>query len=158
MYAPVGRLLEGWLVETCLRLEVPGFQETVKPHRHAKMTRRPDLLEAENCTLCSFCVQACPTEALAIHENEHTTSLFLMVDRCIECGKCTRICPTATLILGQMPENLPSTAEQRYALRTSERVSCKACGAPMVSQAEMAYVSQQLDYPDWLAYCPVCRP
>jgi ferredoxin len=157
VYAPVGRLLAGWVEETCARLGRPGTCPARKGRRSNAQARCPYLVEQEACTLCGFCVPACPANALSIREDDYQTSLFLQADRCSGCGKCARDCPTSALVLGQWPGEAGSPAEQKHLLRTSERARCRTCGEPLISQAELAYVADRLDHPDWLAYCFDCR-
>jgi TorA maturation chaperone TorD/ferredoxin len=154
VYAPVGRLLAGWLDEVCTELAVPGFSKRERGTSSTGGRRKPVLRDGETCTLCSFCLQICRAGALAINENMHTTSLFLSPGLCSGCGKCTQVCPSNALIIDQ--GELPVEGS-RILLKSSERALCKGCGQPMISQAEMAYVAAQLDHPDWLEFCPACR-
>lgn len=160
VYTAIGAFLADWLTES--------GQKNIS---QKEIGRRPpsivhDLLptipHAENCTLCGFCVQACPVHALAVHENESDTLLVLNAPLCIGCGKCERICETKAIALVSdtpqpiIPNSQPATC--KIALRRSPRAVCPVCGKPTVSRAELEYVGTQLGSPTWLDYCLDCRP
>jgi TorA maturation chaperone TorD/ferredoxin-like protein FixX len=143
VYAPIGHLLTAALATE------------FHPHRCASLqsTRGlPMLSQPENCNLCSFCVQVCPTHALAIHETDDLTALLLSDSMCIACERCVRICSTGALQL----EMGPAQAGQRV-LCQSPRAKCAACGQPLVSEAELKEVAARIGAPAWLNYCPDCR-
>jgi ferredoxin len=144
VYAPIGHLLADWLQEV----------SRSRPRRRTKRatTRLPVLTQAEACTLCGFCVQACPSGALTIDESRRETTLQLSPARCNACGRCERICRPGTLQLKRAP-----TAAAPLTLRRSPRARCPDCGAPTVSQAELKYVTEQIGPAPWLARCPDCR-
>ena len=168
VYAPVGQLLAGWLVETCQVLQVPGFEAAPRRLKPAAfvpgMVEDPHSLapspegrrgEGGLCTLCSFCVQSCRSGALSIRENEEVTALVLAVGLCSGCGKCVRACEQKALQM--QPAGAQDAEAGAKILKQSERAVCKACGARMVSLAELAFVSERLGSPGWLDYCPECR-
>jgi len=156
VYAPIGALLCGWLEEAAgpRRKQKPAVDRKALARR--SRSRLPILSEPEACTLCSFCVQACPAGALSIEEDDRSTDLFLASERCSGCGKCARVCPEPALAMGDGRADLPQ-AGRKIRLRHSQRAACQACGASMISQAELAYVARRLDHPSWLDYCPDCR-
>jgi ferredoxin len=156
VYAPLGRLLAAWVEEVSRELGVPGFAVQPPLRRPRANHRLPAITRQEDCTLCSFCVPACPVNALAIHENASTTVLVLAQEACIGCGKCERACPRSVLKMQAAAGN-PTEPRSSQVLRQSERAICRKCGTPMISQAELAYVAECLEHPDWLAYCPDCR-
>jgi ferredoxin/TorA maturation chaperone TorD len=173
VYAPIGKLLVGWL------------EEALRPPRKQKTAVRLPIIPVEqDCTLCGFCVQVCPTKALAVYETEQETSLLLSAAACIGCSKCEHICdPQAidmatismSLVEQRPPSPQPSPSEGEGAsslpfsggglgrgpgitvLRRSPRAACLGCGRPLVSQAELDYVAIQLGHPAWLDYCMECR-
>ena len=57
----------------------------------------PVVARAEACTLCSFCVQVCPTRALRVDEDARETRLVLDPAACTGCGKCVRTCDSRAL-------------------------------------------------------------
>lgn len=149
VYAPVGRLLAEWLEEV---VSVPA--------RKSRVQRLPQV-DVEACTLCAFCVQVCPTGALAIHEDASETVLLLAPERCSGCGRCVITCEPSAMKL--RATSAASTTEGQAAgskwlsLRRSTRAICCACNQPMVSQAELDFVASRLGRPGWLAYCLSCR-
>ena len=165
VYAPIGKLLVDWL------------QEALQPPSKKMKTavRLPIIPTESDCTLCGFCVQVCPTKALAVYETEQETSLLLNIAACIGCSKCEHICDPHALSMaaiemaaldmarveGESPLPQPSPSRERgpgiTVLRRSPRAACLGCGRPLVSQAELAYVAAQLGHPTWLDYCMDCR-
>ena len=113
--------------------------------------------QVEDCILCGFCTQVCPTRALAVRENQEVTSLQLSARSCVGCGRCLPVCEPHVLRMEKLPPGEePGTGWK--ALRNSPRATCKVCGKPLVSQAELAYVAARLGNPDWLELCQDCRP
>ncbi len=143
VYGPIGRLLTDALVTD------------IRPRRAAlsKATPRLPILQQPGiCNLCSFCVQVCPTRALAICETEATTSLLVDDSTCVACERCVRVCTVNALGLE------PATVhEGQRVLRQSPRVCCPACGQPTVSQAELDEVAARIGAQSWLNYCMDCR-
>jgi ferredoxin len=156
VYAPIGRLMAGWLEETSHPPRVGGAPLRAKGQRNRFFSLWPVIDQVEECTLCGFCVQACPAGALTIHETNDTTDLMLYSQACIGCGKCERICETRALIMKESPIDGSHMAGW-HTLRQSRRVACTRCGVPMVSQAEFDYMAVRLENPSWLKYCTDCR-
>ncbi len=88
VYAPIGQLLTDWLSETL---------QPRRTHSHKNKTGRPGIAQTDDCILCGFCVQVCPTHALDIRETLTETTLRLNVAACIGCGKCERMCETRVM-------------------------------------------------------------
>ena len=147
VYAPIGQLLADWLFEA---------PHPRRAHTQSSCRRVPVILAAAACTLCGFCVQVCPTRALAVHETEDMTALLLSNSMCMGCGKCERVCETHALAI-QSSGEVRSSTEWRV-LRQSPRARCRGCEQPMVSRAELEFVAGQIGRPAWLEYCPDCRP
>jgi TorA maturation chaperone TorD len=112
----------------------------------------PEIMLAEDCTLCGFCVQVCPVQALKIHEDENTTELWLIPKTCTHCHKCEKVCDSKALNLSAKKLSAATL------LRQSQRAICSACSTPTVSQAELKTVAAMLgEHPAWLDYCLDCR-
>lgn len=142
VYAPVGELLAGWLLEA----------QTTRPLR--RQTRLPAIARPEACTLCGFCVQVCPTRALDVRETDAETRLVLTPTACVGCGKCERVCDFSALHLKAGPSN----GRGACVLRAAPRAVCPGCGRPTVSRAELAAVAERIgEWPHWLDYCLECR-
>lgn len=152
VYAPIGALLAGWLKEAT---RLPAITSTSVNRRG----RIPVIPVEEQCSLCGFCAQVCPTRALSILESGPESALVLWQAACIGCGKCERVCAFQALRLQNPLSGAAVVGKvERLVLRRSPQVSCQACGADIASQAELAFVGQKLGYPTWLAYCCECRP
>lgn len=145
VYTPIGQLLADLLMEA---------MEPSSPARSDDLSRLPTVVPVEACTLCGFCVQVCPTQALAIQETEAETRLVLRPAACTGCGRCEGTCSFDALHLQGEGQ---ATERATVVLRRSPRALCPLCGRPTVSQAEMAVVGERLDWPVWLPYCLECR-
>ncbi len=130
-------------------LNPPRQQKHIAP----KQSGLPRVIDLELCTLCSFCVQVCPTHALLMQEDKQATRLALNPALCIYCHKCERVCEEKALDLQGEPATAPLLI-----LRESPRAICPQCGEPTVSEAEVtAVVSRLGEHPAWLDYCLDCR-
>ena len=146
VYGPIGVLLAGWVQEA---------YRPVPEKKHLQLRRLPMLQQPHNCTLCGFCVQSCPTKALSVVETDNVTALHFQPSLCTACQRCVNICNPAALMMAEVEE--PPGREERKIMVESPRLTCRSCGAPTYSQAEMAFVKSQLGDLDWLAYCLSCR-
>jgi ferredoxin len=145
VYAPIGELLADWL-ESFIAPPPPAEGK-------GQRAMVPVIPSADDCTLCGFCVQICPTHALRIHEDAENTLLNLSPAGCIGCGKCERICE-----FNAMAMSFSGVGEgECQTLRQSPRVRCRTCGEPIVSQAEMNFIAAKVGSPDWLHLCLECR-
>ena len=176
VYAPIGQLLASWLMERkCGMMNAECGMRAKRAEAHSpfiihhssfRIQKLPAIPQAESCSLCGFCVQVCPTRALAIRETSAETNLVLKVSACVSCGKCERVCEMRALRLSPHPpaacaSPVRNGAEQErgsVVLRRSPRAVCPACGQPTISRAELDFVAAQIGYPAWLEYCGDCRP
>lgn len=55
-------------------------------------------IDHERCTGCGACMQACPNEAIEIHDG----FARVLAERCTECGACVEVCPQGAMLL--LPE------------------------------------------------------
>jgi TorA maturation chaperone TorD/NAD-dependent dihydropyrimidine dehydrogenase PreA subunit len=116
----------------------------------------PAVARADDCSLCGFCVQVCPTQALWIAEDQETSQLQLAPASCVRCRKCERICDSQALKLNDLNDRGRSAAP--IVLRQSPRAVCPGCGSATVSQAELVAIVDRLGHhPAWLDYCLDCR-
>jgi TorA maturation chaperone TorD/Fe-S-cluster-containing hydrogenase component 2 len=114
----------------------------------------PTLLDTKSCSLCGFCMQTCPTQALRITEDISKTELRLKPALCIDCGKCIHICPDKLIHM----EDADLSNNETVILRDSTRLKCPQCGGSTVSQAELETITARLgSKPEWLTYCVDCR-
>ena len=147
LYATIGQLLADFLG----RVAKPSVSETTQNQTGLQALT---LNKSESCTLCGFCVQRCPTNALFIHETESITSLMLNADKCNGCERCISACQDGLLAFEPASEMNHQLA---IVLLSSERVPCTSCGAPTVSRAEINYMTQKIGHPVWLEMCLTCR-
>ena len=149
VYAPLGQLLADWLTEqmTLSAQPVTAARDAVRN------ILLPIVLRADDCTLCGFCAQVCPTRALKVMQNAEGNFLWLNTAECIHCTKCERICEFDVL---KMSLPAPSAGETLI-LRQSPHARCQTCGKPIASQAEMNYIVSQIGEALWQHLCLDCR-
>lgn len=153
IFAPIGALLAELLTETGSVSHYPNDAF----HQPISGNLLPVISRLKDCTLCGFCVQACPARALAVRESESDTKLEINVSLCFGCGKCVRICGMKAISLAPAPFPFVEGIRSEGTLLVSPRVPCPSCGKPTVSRAELDYVGLQLGNPAWLEYCLDCR-
>ena len=146
IYSLIGSLLADWLE---FSLAPPPLQT-----KQENQVRIPTLPRPDDCTLCGFCAQVCPTHAIKVLEDAKQTVMILEVADCIHCGKCEKICEFHALKMGIPAINNTST----QTLRHSQHVQCQTCGQPISSQAEMDYIISQIGTAIWQHLCLDCRP
>ncbi|MCL4562723.1 MAG: molecular chaperone TorD family protein [Chloroflexi bacterium] len=148
VYSPLGRILSGWLEEA---------GRSVRSAAPTRPTKLPALAADQDCTLCGFCSQSCPSRALWIEESKYETHLVMAPASCTGCGLCARVCPSRTLEL-IAAENHLLAPDNLQVLRSSPRLACPSCGRPTVSRAELDFIVAQIGPAPWLEACPDCRP
>ncbi|GAB4501678.1 MAG: hypothetical protein Fur0035_12210 [Anaerolineales bacterium] len=149
VYAPIGALLADWLTETQMATQVAPINRQ-PPTANRLLPTIPNL---DECTLCGFCAQVCPTHALQVLQNKEGDFLSLTTAECIHCGKCERICDFHALkMLAPSP-----AAKEKIILRQSPHALCQKCGKPIASQAEMDYITRQVGDAPWQHLCLDCR-
>ena len=163
VYAPIGQLLADWLTEQMV--QQLGLDTSREMHAglldhqiditHGALRNMllPVILRADDCTLCGFCAQVCPTRALKIMQNAEGDFLSLTTAECIHCNKCEPICEFHALKMG-----LPAlSVDETVILRQSPHARCQTCGQPIASQAEMNYIVSQIGEASWQHLCLDCR-
>lgn len=128
-----------------------------RPRKETLQARLPQLHNPDACTLCGFCAQVCPTQALWVDEDNEMTRLRLVASLCVGCRKCEQVCDQQALSM-YLSEDGVQLAESDAVLRQSPRALCPGCGCATVSTAELAAVVAMLEeHPTWLDYCLECR-
>jgi nitrate reductase assembly molybdenum cofactor insertion protein NarJ/Pyruvate/2-oxoacid:ferredoxin oxidoreductase delta subunit len=146
VYAVIGALLADWLTEA----QAPVFADRPLSTVHRPL---PAIPNPDECTLCGFCAQVCPTHALKVMQNAQENYLALTVAACKGCGKCESICDFHALKM-----SLPMlNADETLILRRSPHALCEKCGKPIASQAEMDYIARQVGDAPWQHLCLDCR-
>jgi TorA maturation chaperone TorD len=161
----VGRALKGsgypvWSaigVALCAIMQPEKTLRSTRPRRNAKFRREqesrlPVLDQPDACSLCGFCVQVCPVQALWMLEDKESTALWLRPWLCVGCDKCEKVCHENVLTLKR-----GNGERQAVLLRRSPRNICPGCGAPTVSRAEIDTMASRIGRPPWLFYCLECR-
>ncbi len=85
-------------------------------------------VNAETCTGCGKCVDACPVEAMALVSAEDPKlpkrrKARVLENSCLGCGVCVRACPTGALSLKSRPQRVftPVDSAHRAVLMAIER-------------------------------------
>lgn len=146
VYGPIGALLADWLTEQKHHIN-PNLKQAVY-NLFVPFLPKPD-----DCTLCGFCAQICPTHALRVMEDAGSDLLSLNPAECINCGKCERICGFQAL---KMSLPVPEIGKS-VILRQSPHVKCQTCGRVVASQAEMDYIFSKIGEATWQDLCLDCR-
>jgi TorA maturation chaperone TorD/Fe-S-cluster-containing hydrogenase component 2 len=121
--------------------------------RRSHLFTLPVIPDGDRCSLCGFCVQVCPTNALGIVEDDRMTRLQLLATHCIHCAKCKQVCNDGALVMIE-----GEAATTAVSLFESPRARCPSCTQATVSEAEIdAVVTRLGSYPAWLDYCLQCR-
>ena len=50
-------------------------------------------VDAEQCTACESCIDACPSEAIKMEEDK----AVIDADACVDCGVCVDECPVEAI-------------------------------------------------------------
>ena len=53
----------------------------------------PAKVDGEKCTACEACIEACPSEAIAMSGDEAKVD----PDKCVDCGVCVDECPVEAI-------------------------------------------------------------
>jgi len=69
-------------------------------------------VDADKCTLCQTCVEACPVDALSMKNGGADEKIAVEEDLCIGCGQCAYQCPEDAIVLKEVrhPNFVPGAA------------------------------------------------
>jgi len=147
VYAPIGALLADWLAEQ--------LQRDVLDKENVRFELLvPIIAYPEECTLCGFCTQVCPTHALNMTEDTESSQLRLDIADCNHCGKCERICKFYAIKMDHASYKIGEVV----ILRQSPLLNCQTCGHEIASVAELDYIVSKIGDANWQHFCPECRP
>ncbi len=82
----------------------------------------PRAFISESCVDHRICAAACPTGALAAHEQESARDVVFRPDRCLVCGRCEDVCPTHSIHVAATGGNIDKTT-----LAVRELSCCPEC-------------------------------
>ena len=109
--------------------------------RAAAAARGPTFLvhsiNDERCTGCETCVQACPTNVLALVGHKSRAVAF---EHCVQCERCARVCPTNALVMHRLDEAPPRISVPELDANFQTRVPGQyligeVAGKPLVKNA-----------------------
>ncbi len=84
-------------------------------------------IDADRCTGCGACAQACPTGALAFQQ-EDAVSLTFDPNLCTGCGQCSGWCPEHIMRIDRVTD-LQRLSGGRIPLYEDQEVRCEVCGS-----------------------------
>jgi electron transport complex protein RnfB len=94
------------IMRTISQFNVPGL--VAPPHFIPQV-------DANKCTLCGKCVEACHVNAISLVEDGENKRLIFQQTHCIGCGLCLRACPNKARTLQEVPGyNEPPTGWLAY--------------------------------------------
>ena len=99
-----------------------GDQEIVETR---SMISAAIIVDPGKCTLCSACVQECPTDAIQLDRSPEAEKLLFLPGRCIACRHCVEICPEDAM---SITRGVPRNPAAWRTLVRQEAVRCIACG------------------------------
>jgi ferredoxin len=103
---------------------------------------------AEACTLCLACVNACPTTALS--DNPDKPMLRFTESLCVQCGLCAATCPEDA-ILGLKPQiDFAAWDAPKRILKEEEPFHCVVCAKPFGTKSAIESVIRKLSDKHWM--------
>ena len=121
------------------------------------------LIDAEGCTLCLACVNACPAKAL--RDNPDAPELRFQESNCIQCGLCKATCPESVITLSPRID-FKAIGAQANILKQEEPFHCVRCEKPfgvsssiekMIEKLSEHSMFQDPKSLDRLRMCDNCR-
>lgn len=102
-------------------------------------------IAAAACTMCSQCVQVCPTGALLSASRGDSISLTFDGRLCTGCGQCTLACPELARGAISVKSRIdPASLAGRQTLNEGTVVRCEECGKHIAPERMMSRISEIL--------------
>lgn len=103
-------------------------------------------IDADKCTGCGACAEACPTGALAFQQEEGTVSLTFDPSLCSGCGQCVGWCPEAAqqVVHVEKVTNLQALSLGKAVLYQDQEVRCELCGSAIGPSAMIRRIKSVL--------------
>lgn len=115
--------------------------------------------EADACSLCGLCAEACPTNALRYSEDSTASRLRFSANGCIGCRLCSNACPEGALKIARRLQG-SSLEGAPVVLKSADLRRCRQCGRGYAPEAMVSRVLSSLGERASavnLWYCPDCR-
>ncbi|RLC59164.1 MAG: hypothetical protein DRI30_01220 [Chloroflexi bacterium] len=99
-------------------------------------------IDADGCTGCGSCAQACPTDALDLAEGD-TVTLTFNPALCIGCAQCVSVCPEKVVEVSR-DTDLARLRDGPERLYEDEAIRCQSCDSVVASAAMLKRIEAAL--------------
>ncbi len=100
-------------------------------------------IDADGCTGCGSCAQACPTGALDLTQGDETVTLDYDPTLCTGCAQCVSVCPEQVVQVSRSTD-LAKLGGGPERLFEDETVRCTSCGSAVAPAAMLKRIEAAL--------------
>jgi hydrogenase-4 component H len=119
---------------------------------------------AEKCTGCGACVQACPPGAVSLVEVDGKRTIEVWYGKCTYCGRCQEVCPEEAVKLTQIYDLTTYEKEEIKSKVELPLILCQKCGRPITTQrqdeklfSKVKPLNPPQGYFEYFKLCTDCR-
>jgi len=94
-------------------------------------------LDADKCTACGACEQACPTRAIEIMEKDGSRTVTYLLGKCSYCRTCETACPDDAVELIQEYQLVFQDKKEAVVTAEIKLLRCNECGAFFISPRQI---------------------
>lgn len=113
----------------CLRAGRVTLPYPFAPHPPAPGFRGTVSVDAEKCTGCGGCANACTPRAIVVSDpSQETRVLEFLLERCTYCARCAEVCPEEAITVTEEFESATNDVEDLHIRVEVYMGSCQRCG------------------------------